>query len=190
MQAVNTTESWGWITRLIHWVMAVLILFQLGMGLYMTNAVDDLLRQYSLTQTHKSWGFVVFVLAVLRIVWRLVQRKSPGRPDDMPVWQWTVAEVTHKILYLMMFIMPLSGWAMSAASPNQDLLNMKNMVFGVWEMPDPWVPGVKSVEAFFASVHWFGALLLTAILLAHAGAAIKHHLINRDDVLKRMTYGR
>ena len=65
MRAVRQRRAgWGWVTRALHWTMAALILFQLGFGLYMVQAVPDLLARFTLTQTHKSWGFVVFVLAV------------------------------------------------------------------------------------------------------------------------------
>lgn len=190
MHATNTAESWGLVTRLIHWVMAALILFQLGLGIYMTNAVDDLLRQFSLTQLHKSWGFVIFTLALVRVVWRLFNPTSPAKPAAMPGWQWSIAEITHKLLYLLMFVLPLSGWIMSAASPNQDLLNIQNMVFNWFAMPDFWVPGVKSTAETAATVHTLSALLLALLLAAHAGAALKHHLVDRDNVLRRMTWGR
>ena len=71
----------------LHWTMAALILFQLGFGLYMVRFVPDLLARFTLTQTHKSWGFVVFVLAVVRVGWRLANRARPPLPAAMPRWQ-------------------------------------------------------------------------------------------------------
>ncbi len=189
MQTKNSTESWGWPTRMLHWVVAGLILFQLGLGVYMTGAVDDLLQRFSLTQTHKSWGFVVFALALVRIAWRLVNPASPAKPPAMPDWQWRIAELTHVLLYMLILILPLSGWVNAAASPNQDLLNMQNMVFGQFPLPDPWVPGVSAIADTAARTHAVSALLLALLLLAHTGAAVKHHLVDRDSVLRRMTWG-
>ena len=79
MRARNSTTSWGWVARLLHWVMAALILFMLGLGTYMVTLVPDLLRQFDLIQLHKSWGFVVFCLALLRSR-RLIDRVSPAEP--------------------------------------------------------------------------------------------------------------
>jgi cytochrome b561 len=190
MHAGNTAQSWGWPARLFHWLMAVLILFQLGLGVYMSNVVSDLLRQFVLIQTHKSWGFVIFALALLRLAWRIASPVTPARPEAMPAWQWRVAEVTHRMLYLLMLALPLSGWVMASASPTQDLLSMDNMVFDWFALPDPWVPGIKGVADAALVAHAGLAVLLALLLAGHAGAALKHQFFDRDGVLSRMTFGR
>ena len=141
MPAFDGPRGWGWVTRALHWTMAALILFQLGFGLWMVRAVPDLLQRFTLTQLHKSWGFVVFVLAVVRVGWRLANRHRPPLPPTMPRWQVRAAEASHLALYVLMFVMPISGWIMASASPTQDLLQMQNMVFGTFALPDPFVPG-------------------------------------------------
>jgi len=190
MRAVNTTTSWGWVARVIHWVMAGLILFQLGLGVYMTNFVDDLVAQFNLTQLHKSWGAVIFALAIVRVAWRIVQPATPELPPGLPSWQVHASHVSHALLYLLIFVLPVSGWVMSAASPNQDLLNIDNMVFDWFAMPDPWVPGVAWIADTAAAVHFAAALLLASLLAMHVAAALKHHFVDRDAVLVRMTFGR
>lgn len=190
MQARNTTKSWGWVTRLLHWTMAGLILFQLGLGYYMMNILTDLIAQFRLTQTHKSWGFVVFALALLRVVWRLFNRQTPALPEGTPRWQHISAEATHGLLYVLMLALPISGWVMSAASPTQDLLNIENMVFGLFALPDPWTPGNRGVADAAEAVHYWASVGLAVLLVLHAGAALKHHFIDRDNVLARMTFGR
>jgi cytochrome b561 len=190
MQAGNTTGSWGWVARLLHWGMAALILFQLGLGVWMTNFVPDLLAQFRLTQTHKSWGAVIFFLALVRIGWRLPNRAHPPMPAGTPGWQVRAAAASHGLLYLLMLVLPLSGWVMSAASPTQDLLGMQNMVFGLFAMPDPWVPGVAWIETLAKAVHVAAAVLMVLVLAAHAGAALKHLLVDRDAVFARMSWGK
>ncbi len=74
---MDTPVRWSLTSRLLHWVMAVLILFQLGMGLAMAEFVGDVSRQFALTQTHKSLGFVAFVLVLVRIGWRVANRRRP-----------------------------------------------------------------------------------------------------------------
>jgi cytochrome b561 len=190
MQARNSAQSWGWVARLIHWVMAALILFQLGFGIWMVNFVPDLIRQFQLTQVHKSWGVVIFALALVRIGWRLANRAAPALPTGTPRWQHRAARISHGALYALMLVLPMSGWVMSAASPVQDLLNIENMVFGAFALPDPWKPGVEALSDAANAVHVAAAVGLALILAIHAGAALKHHFIDRDGVLARMTWGR
>lgn len=189
MRARNTAASWGWVARLLHWTMAGLILFMLGLGLYMTHFEPDLLRQFSLIQLHKSWGFVVFCLALVRIGWRLSGR-APEEPAGLASWQRAAARGTHAALYVLMLALPLSGWVMVSASPTQDLFAIRNMVFGFFALPDPWVPGVARIEAAAGDIHTAAAILLSVLLVAHIGAALWHRFARRDDVLARMTVGR
>ncbi len=190
MRAMNTTTSWGWVARLLHWAIAALILFQLAWGIYMTDFVPDMFRQFKLVQIHKSWGSVVFALACARLAWRIANPVSPEMPPGVPAWQAAISSITHKLLYLLMFALPLSGWIMASASPNQDLLNIDNMVFDWFALPDPFVPGVKSVAEAASEFHQIAAYGLILLLMLHAGAALKHHFMDRDPILKRMTWGR
>lgn len=187
-RAFDSAAGWGWVTRTLHWTMAALILFQLGFGLYMIR-IGDLLQRFVLTQTHKSWGFVVFLLALARLLWRLANPVRPAPPPGMPGWQVRAAAASHRLLYVLMLLMPVSGWLMASASPTQDLLQMQNLVFGSYALPDPFVPGSERVEAALAQVHLTGAILLALLVALHAGAALKHHLVDRDAVLRRMLLG-
>lgn len=187
--AGNSALRWGWVSRLLHWVTAALVLFQLGLGLWMTTFAADLLERFRLTQIHKSWGVVIFFLALARVVWRLANRAAPGMPAGTPAWQARAAAASHRLLYGLLLVMPLSGWAAAAASPLQDLLGLDNAAFGI-VLPDPWVPGDAAVEAVARAMHFWCAWLLTVVLAAHVAAALKHHFVDRDDVLARMTWGR
>ena len=187
MKTMNDAAGWGWPARALHWAMAVLILGLLVVGAYMTR-LDDLFARFELTQTHKSFGFVVFALAVLRVAWRAVN-PVPAEPADAKTWEKQAARVSHAAFYVLMFLMPVSGWLMASASELQEMYGVKNMVFGLFELPDPFVPGDAGLEAAFKLVHNTGAILLALLLLAHVGAALKHHFIMRDDVLTRMTKG-
>lgn len=188
MSLKNTTEGWGWPARLLHWMMAIVIVGLLCVGFYMTNVVTDIYVQFELTQDHKSWGFVAFALACLRVVWRMVN-PSPALPDGMSALERLLAHGGHYALYVCMFAMPLTGWLMSSASPLQDQYGIKNMVFGAFELPDPFVPGSAEMLEIFETLHFLFALALVALLLGHAGAALKHHFVNRDTVLRRMLRG-
>jgi cytochrome b561 len=189
----NSATGWGWLARLLHWGMALLIIGLLLVGWYMVNVVGngDLVLRYQLTQTHKSFGFVVFVLALLRLLWRSAN-PTPLAPAA-PKWETVAAGATHAMLYALMIVLPLSGWLMASASPMNDAgafpFQVRNMVFGLFALPDPVHPGSRSLEAAFKTVHLGAAIGLAALLALHAGAAAFHHLVRRDDVLRRMTVG-
>lgn len=194
MRLRNTVEGWGLPARLLHWSMAVLILGLLGLGWTMVNVVGtaDLVLRFRLTQLHKSFGFVVFALALLRLGWRAAN-PSPRAPEGA-AWEKAAAKGAHFALYGLMLVLPLSGWLMASASPLNDPgafpFQVRNMVFGLFELPDPIHPGDRGLEAALKAVHWWAAVALAGLLLAHAGAAMVHHLVRRDRVLMRMLTGR
>lgn len=192
MSLRNTREAWGWPARALHWAMAALVLFMLGLGVWMVNFTPDLLAQYELTQVHKSFGFTVFVLALLRLGWRLANR-APDLPADMPGWERRVAAVTHVALYVLILAMPVTGWLQVSASPLNDAgavpFRIPNMVFGLFEMPDPFPTGSEALTDALVNVHNTLAVLLALVLALHVAGALKHHLVNRDAVLRRMVRG-
>ena len=190
----NTIQSWGVLARLLHWTMALLILGLVGVGIYMVEVLgsdsDSLLLRYELTQTHKSFGFVAFVLALLRIGWRWAN-PTPALPD-MSAGQKALAHGGHIALYICMIALPISGWLMASASPYNDpdaYIRVKNMVFGLFELPDPYPKGDADLTKFLGQVHFYTAMALVVILMGHIAAAMKHHFVDRDAVLRRMLRG-
>ncbi|MGG7566258.1 cytochrome b [Rhodovulum sp. DZ06] len=184
----NTARTWGVPARILHWGMAGLLLFLVGLGIYTADFVTDTYEQFALVQLHKSWGFVAFALGAARLLWRLVN-PAPEMPEGTPALTRLVAHGGHAALYVLMFAIPLSGWLMASASPLQELYGVKNMVFGLFELPDPFVPGDQKLQATLRSVHFWAAMALLAVVAGHAAAALKHHFIDKDDVLRRMTRG-
>lgn len=189
----NTAESWGWPARLLHWAMALLIVGMLALGFWLSfgfNPGDP--AKIGLIQTHKSFGFTVFTLACLRVVWRAVN-PTPALPVEMPALERTAARATHLALYVLIIAMPLTGWLMASASPYNDAdaypMQMKNMVFGLFEMPDPFDPGSDPLSRLFRSIHSWCALALVMVLGLHVAGALKHALFHRDGVLGRMISG-
>jgi cytochrome b561 len=183
----NTPDAWGWPARALHWAMAALILFLLGLGFVMANLVDDLMQRFAMTQLHKSFGFVAFVLALARIGWRAANptpREAPGSALAA-----RAARAAHLALYALMLWMPLTGWLMASASTLQDMYGIQNMVFGLFTLPDPFVPGDKALEEALAAAHLAGGLALSALVAVHAAAALAHHFVFRDDTLRRMVRG-
>lgn len=189
----NGPDRWGWPARLLHWGMAVLIVFMLGLGIYMSNAELSLARKFELVQLHKSVGATVLALALLRLAWRGVNA-TPEQPAGTPAWQLRAARLSHAALYALMIALPLSGWLMASASPLNDAslgeARVPNLVWGLFDMPDPFPTGSEGLTDVFFALHVTLVTLLVAILLVHVAAALKHHFHDRDAVLRRMISGR
>lgn len=193
MSAMNSKTVWGLPARVLHWVMALLILGLAAVGLYAVEFQTDLIARIELTQTHKSFGFIVFWLAVLRVIWRLAN-PTPALPDSMPGWQKAASHASHLALYALIFAIPLTGWLMASASPLNDEgaypVQIKNEVFGLFSMPDPFPTGDKELSDSLAKAHFWLAMTLLGVLVLHVLAALKHHFVDRDTILTRMTLGR
>lgn len=168
-----------------HWIMSVLVLFQLGWGVYMgTMAVGaDKLDGYSL---HGSVGLLILILAALRLLWRIVI-PGPVNDADEPGWQATAAHLTHYAFYLCFFAMPISGWAMWSAMGNAEPLAIAGVI--PWpNLPFETLPPTLQ----WAIIEWAGAIhsglaaALAVLTALHVAAALKHHFWDRHDVLVGM----
>ncbi|WP_305987136.1 cytochrome b [Roseibium sp. MMSF_3544] len=181
----NSSTGYGRIAIAFHWTMAVLIIAMLAFGLYMTTLPQTDPETFQLFQLHKSIGFVVLTLAVLRLAWRLVN-PSPKLPQGMHPLEKLAAHLGHIGLYALIFAMPITGWFMVSASP----WGIPTVLFNIQPIPHLPVPealGTKEqAESFFKMLHEYGAYLLIALIVVHVAAALKHHFIARDDTLKRM----
>lgn len=168
-----------------HWVMAVVVIFQLASGWWMQRylAGPDKLEAYAL---HVEIGLSLLVIGLLRLVWRTVV-PGPINDADKPGVQSAIAHVIHAVFYGLFAILPLSGWAMwSAIRPAQplDLIGL---------LPIPAMPLHDLSRAWqFTALEWAmqlhiaAAVLLAVLVPLHAFAAIKHHLVDRDDVFEGM----
>ena len=161
----------------LHWLLALLILAALGWGLYM---VELRLSPWKLKAYawHKWLGLTIFLLVLARLAWRLTHQPPP-LPATLPAWQRLLAGISHALLYLLMLAMPLTGWLMSSAK------GFQTVYFGVLPIPDLLDKNNVLGDAL-ASAHATLAWLLIALLAPHVAAALKHHFIDRDDVLRRM----
>lgn len=168
-----------------HWVMAALILFQLGWGWWMTRLPvgADKLSGY---QLHSSVGLVILVLAILRFAWRLIVT-DPVNDADRPGWQSKAAHVTAWAFYIAFFGLPLSGWAMWSALGDGAPLRLA----GLLPWPDMPFEGLSvawqwTVMDWTETIHIWLAWFTAALIPLHVGAALKHHFWDRHDVLEAM----
>ena len=163
--------------KVLHWLMAILLFGLLALGFYMHDLPlsPDKLKLYS---WHKWAGVTAFLLVALRLTWRIVHR-PPALPDSMPKIMQFAAHAGHLMLYLLMIAIPLSGWLMSSAK------GFQTVYFGVLPIPD-LLDKNKEIGDLLALVHKSLNLLFVAVLAGHIGAALKHHFIDKDNILTRM----
>lgn len=178
MQFRNTRDSFGLIAKTFHWVLAILILWLLSVGFAMVGIPPgpDKLWVYAL---HKSFGILILVLMIGRVLWRQL---SP-RPDKLPThkeWEDRLAKAVHLGLYVCIFLMPLSGWIMSSAG------GFPAEFFGLFALP-AIVPKNETIFELTRNVHGFVAWTILALIALHVAGAFKHHFIDKDETLRRMT---
>lgn len=161
----------------LHWLIALLIFVGFGMGQFMSG-LEMSPSKLQLFSWHKWIGVTVFLLAALRVAWRIGHRPPPA-PAGMPNWQHRAAEATHGLLYLLMFGIPLSGWLMSSASGYQ------TVYFGVLPLPD-LVGESPKLAALFKLAHVAQCNVLLALVVLHMAAAIKHQYVDGDGLIARM----
>lgn len=182
----SSATGWGRTIRLLHWTTAVLVAGQWTLGLYMTSLGPDALSEkFLLYQRHKSLGAVILLSTLIRLAWRFVERQRPEHPTTVPLWQRRAAAINHLLLYLLLLAMPVTGFLAAAASP----LAIPTVLFGVLPVPHPIGPD-PALEALLLRAHRLQGWLLVGLVGVHAAAALKHHWIDRDAVLRRMVVGR
>jgi len=160
----------------LHWLVAVLILGAFALGLYMVE-LELSPTKLKLYSWHKWLGVTIWMIAVVRLVWRLTHRPPPL--PALPTWQRIAASTTHVLLYVLVLAIPISGWLFSSAS------GFPVVYFGVLPLPD-LVGKDKELAKLLQSVHATLNYTLMAIIVVHAAAAIKHHFVDRDVVFHRM----
>lgn len=177
---------------ILHWLMALVIVWQIWIGIWMTGAIDDPAKQgaaYEAFQFHKSLGLTLLVLAVLRLAWRLTHRVPP-LPAHTPPWQKVAARASHYALYAFMVLIPLTGWIYVSTGWNSDAgtaFAIPTVWFGLFEWPHiPGLDGNGPLADIVVEVHELLAFALIGLLVLHVAAALKHHFIDRDFALWSM----
>ncbi|MFO1259406.1 MAG: cytochrome b [Gammaproteobacteria bacterium] len=179
MRFINTDERYGLVSFLLHWIVAIIIIGLIIVGLYMTRIPISSLK-LKLYGWHKQFGLLILALLFLRIAWRL-SNVTPRLPATLPAWQKLAARSVHFVFYLFMFFMPITGWLVTSAA------GLPVSFFGWFVLPSLVEPD-ESNRLLYAEIHQWLAYGLILTLGAHIGAALKHHFINKDNILRRMLW--
>ncbi len=190
-----TAQQYSAVAIVLHWAIATAILGNILLGWWMHEAIDiaaSRARAVEVFQLHKSIGLSVLVLSLLRLAWRLTHRPPP-MPAHMKPWEKLAATATHWSFYVLMIAMPLSGWLYVSTQWRGDIaLNVPTLWFGWLEVPH--LLGLhhadealrQSLAGIVLEAHELLAWGTCLLLLMHVGAALKHHFVNRDEVLSHM----
>jgi cytochrome b561 len=177
-------EHYSGVARFFHWLSVLVVFIMIGTGLVMVyrgkdlNIWDDLTN--SLYATHKSLGLVLLALVALRLIYRLVH----GAPADEPSLHFFhrfMSHVTHWSIYGLLIVLPLIGWYGVSLFP---ALN----IFGGYSIPALASPD-QALAKQVLWLHGLAAYLLILLVGMHIGAALYHHVIRGDNVLRRMLPG-
>jgi cytochrome b561 len=177
----NDRESYGLVSILFHWVIAVLFLCQLPLG-YLTQATPNYpALQFELYQWHKSVGFLILALAVPRLIWAVTAGR-PAASEGLTPSESAAARAAHICLYAATIAVPLAGWAVVSTSP----LRIPSYAFNLFVVPNLPLAVSNASEALWSSIHAFLAYAAGFIAVVHILAALRHHFHFKDDVLIRM----
>lgn len=185
MRTDSTTYNGVAIT--LHWLIAGLVIFMFFFGLYAASVGEALRAGHGsldyvrwLFNWHKTLGLLVLLLAVLRLVWRLIH-KAPPLPADVGKAEAVLTKLMHVAFYVLIIGIPLIGWVMISSVESTSYF-FNNIAFPI---PEIW-GNSRDVHDAMEPLHEYAAWAIMILMLLHAGAALKHHFINRDDLLARM----
>jgi cytochrome b561 len=174
--ALTRTDRYSKGAIWFHWVIAVLVLLNIAIGLLHESLLDGVRAAIPL---HKSIGMTVLVLTLGRIAWRLGHRPPP-LPAAMGAGERVAAQAAHLALYLLLLALPLTGWLMISGTVRRRPFEW----FGLADIP--YLPVSPATGVVAHQAHGLLGYLMVALLLVHIGAALRHHLLLRDPVLRRM----
>jgi cytochrome b561 len=175
MQITNTKKHFGLVAILLHWIIAILIIGLLAEGLYMVKMAISL-EKLKFFGWHKEYGILVLLLVVARTMWRI----GNITPElDLPWWEVLAARSVHLAFYAFMFALPITGWLITSSA------GLPVSFFGWFVLPDLVTANPEHMEQFEFFHKWLGYALILTICM-HTAAALKHHFIDKDDILRRM----
>ena len=197
----STSERYSAVAIVLHWAIAMAIVGNILLGWWMHDAIgvqETQARAVHAYQLHKSIGFTILALSLMRLAWRLTH-PAPVLPQNMVVWERIVAHATHWALYVLMVGLPLTGWLYVStgwATPTDRPLEVPTLYFGLFEIPHLFglhhaaVATRSAVASAALFTHANLALATIFVLLPlHVIGGLKHHFKDRDDVLSRMVPG-
>ncbi|CAI2932051.1 cytochrome b [Aminobacter niigataensis] len=176
----NTTTRYGWAAIILHWLIGLIFIGQFALGWTMVRIASQR-TAFELIQLHKSFGFLLLGLVLIRIGWRLANL-SPELPEEVGPLERAAAPAVHLLLYAAQLVVPLSGWVLVSVS----VLEIPSVPFNLFVMPHLPLGVSEQAEDFWIFGHKWLAYAAIALVVLHILAAFRHHFWLRDVVLVRM----
>jgi cytochrome b561 len=175
----NTSESFGLVSKTLHWLMAIILFVLFGVGLYMTELEYYDALYHTLPWWHKSFGLLIIGLLIFRFLWKS-SNPEPQALSTHKNWEVFLAQIIQKLFYVLILLIGLSGYFISTAKG-------KGIEFFGWFEIPAMTQAIEEERAdLVGEIHELLAITLIALALLHAAAALKHHFIDKDETLKRM----
>ena len=176
----NTNARWGALAQSLHWMTALIVFGMLVSGFAVAEFISSIATKFEVIQWHKSFGMLILALTALRLIWRKFNM-TPRLPDGLKPYEIILAHITHWGLYILLFAMPIVGWLMISSSTR----SIPTVIFGLFTLPRIISKDAEAHE-FYEELHEILAFVLIALAVLHIAAAFKHHIVLKDDVLRRM----
>lgn len=178
MQLKNTRAGYGLVAISMHWLVALTVIGLAILGLWMVDLSYYSPYYRSGPFWHKSIGLTLFAVMLFRLLWRCFNPRPAHLPNHRR-WELSLAGLVHVLLYLLLFVIVISGYLISTET-GQGI-----SFFGWFEVP-ALVTGLSAQADRAGVVHYWAALIVLGLAALHALGALKHHFIDRDDTLRRM----
>lgn len=175
---LNKIWSYDTVAKLLHWIVAVLLIGMVALGWYMMSIENDPGSEWYF-DLHKSFGIVVATLVLFRLLWRFSHKPAP-LPQMVPLWQAKLARGIHYLLYVCIIVMPLSGFL-------GESFGKYGIAFFGWPLPK-WFNANQAISGMLFQIHNITVWVLVALVSLHVLAALKHFFINKDGVFQRMWF--
>ena len=179
MPASKDCTSYSTSSKIFHWLIALIVMPMVVFSFFIGDLPKPIIG--TSVQLHKSFGLLVLFLMIFRVL-IIIRNGKPSLSDTIPVWQRMAARLVQYSLYIALFTMPLIGWVMSTAAGKTPVF------FWLFKLPLPGIPADKVLAKNMFFMHQIFAWIIISLLVLHIAAALKHHYINKDNVLRRMLF--
>jgi cytochrome b561 len=176
----GSENSWGLVAKLFHWVIAILVFFQVAAGINL-HFMEFSMQKDSFIEIHKIFGSSLLILVFLRLMWRFYNSKPSNK--DIPVMHVVVSKIVHIILYTLMILIPIQGMLMTWTG-GYDV-----SILGLFNLPRLVEENLMIYDQF-KNFHYYFALLLTFTFIIHLSAGLYHRFFAADKygIWKRMSF--
>ena len=180
MDIRNTPEHYGLIAKLLHWLVAVIMIVLIGIGWYMVKLSDEDVLYWRLLDFHEALGLSLFVLLPLKLLWMVVS-PNPKLPPTLAAWERGAAAIVRWFFFAAILLIPLSGFLFVAS--NGEAVKLYDLI----TIPD--IGGLtKKGRDWLSDTHYYASYGCAALIAIHVMAALKHHFIDMNNSLRRISF--